>query len=291
MEQKDNNQRITIVDNINFKDGNKLIQKNNCETKHDMADGNNIVINESPVKGFVEVKRIDKNGNIISHDGRHNLVVYRGRSYILSRMFNTPIHNSGDTANMQDKFISYFGIGSGGAADYGFTPNKVEPTDVDLIIPGDISGLEESKFVESTTGRTYRKLDDIGNGVRVQYFIEDEIKNNAALWSTMTTNDPNNPKRNSHLFDDVTTDGHLVAKIDVTLTADDANNSIDPNATGLEDGQQFINELGLYVAPENLILNNTVPEDSNFQLFAKVNRPTIVKDSTSGIIFSWYLFF
>ena len=216
----------------------------------DSVDPNRI--SPSPIQGFVETRLIDKDGNVSDVvEGRDNLIVYRGRSYTLSRMFNKPIHDDGPggtLTNMHQKYVAWFGVGHGGAANFGYTPNIVNPTDSDLIKPGDVSiaDTEQKQYVTTVGGRTYCKFD---SGYP-EYNIEDELWNNEEIKTKLLTD-------SSHLFnngsENVSSDAHLVAKINITLFAGDANGTTNEMLEyGLQDGQQFINELGLFMAPDTI---------------------------------------
>ena len=65
---------------------------------------------------------------------------------------------------------------------------------------------------------------------------------------------------------------YLVLKIQITLTVDDAN------------GEQ-LSEAGLFTAA-----SNGGGYSGDFNLFARVTFPTIIKDSSRRLIFIWYLY-
>ena len=80
-------------------------------------------------KGFVEVFEVDEDGNK-KLVGKNNLVLYQGREWIAERIFNT---ENGNTSTDKDMFISWFGLGQGGApiADP-LTPDAPLSTDTGL---------------------------------------------------------------------------------------------------------------------------------------------------------------
>lgn len=61
-------------------------------------------------KGFVEIYEISDDGKRVLI-GKHNLVVYKGREWLLSRAFNFSNPNIPQTCN---EFISWLGLGDGG---------------------------------------------------------------------------------------------------------------------------------------------------------------------------------
>jgi len=81
--------------------------------------------------GYVEIYEVDKDGNK-QLNGKCNLVVYQGREWIAQRLF--AVNNASVTATTHDQFISWFGVGSGGA-DVGdpLNPDAPENTETDLL--------------------------------------------------------------------------------------------------------------------------------------------------------------
>jgi len=79
--------------------------------------------------GFVEIYEKDENGNK-KLLGEHNLVLYLGREWLLSRAFNTDNENISPT---KDGFISWFGLGSGGCIP-GDPFDPISPTISDVSL-------------------------------------------------------------------------------------------------------------------------------------------------------------
>ena len=80
------------------------------------------IIKNTPVIGIVTIK--DENDNIIINK-KYNLVVYNGREYIASKVFN-----KGNYTNWN---ITHFGIGKGGTASNDPT-TKIGPEDSDTYL-------------------------------------------------------------------------------------------------------------------------------------------------------------
>ncbi len=200
----------------------------------------------------------------------NNLVVYRGRAITLARMFNKDLVSDTEPfTNMKDRYISFLAIGSGGADSVSILqPNKPNATDYELVSHGDVTGLSPTGARYATiNGRTYHLFDDD----YPQFLVDDEIGNNTDVRSLM---DQNN-KVSSY-----ERDSYLVAKVKVTLSAGEANGVT---------GAQNINECGLFLAPNNS-LSGWGSYTKHLDLFARTTFPTIVKNSTRELVFSWFIF-
>lgn len=205
-----------------------------------------------------------------------NLIVYRGRHMLLSRAFNKALNWNGSGSeqavfdSMQDKFICWFGVGSGGSASNNSqSPLAVSATQWELGQHGYVDG-DSAKYV-TINGRQYHKFDtDFPD-----FVVDEEVSNNSLLSSQLENVTYNSKKR----------DTYLVAHIQVTLPTNEGNGP---------SGSQEINECGLFFANSNSISGDfSAYEDNNLHLecFAMVTFPTITKDNTREISFSWYIYF
>jgi len=90
-------------------------------------------------EGYVEIYEI-KEGEDKKLIGKSNLVVYQGREWIAERIFNT---NNTNTPTSEAEFISWLGLGSGGAP-VGDPLNPTAPsslnTDLDTEVPINTTG-------------------------------------------------------------------------------------------------------------------------------------------------------
>jgi len=84
-------------------------------------------------EGYVEIYDIDDKGNL-TLIGKHNLVVYCGREWLATRIFNTENPNIDSTAG---EFISWVGVGTGGAP-VGDPLNPTAPTNYDTDLDTEV---------------------------------------------------------------------------------------------------------------------------------------------------------
>ena len=73
--------------------------------------GGNQPIDRKTPHGYVEIYEVDEN-NKKKLVGKSNLVLYYGREMLAQRLFNLP---NGNVTPTKDEFISWFGVGDGGA--------------------------------------------------------------------------------------------------------------------------------------------------------------------------------
>jgi hypothetical protein len=144
-------------------------------------------------QGFVEVYEVEKTGEkkLI---GRHNLVLYQGREWLIQRMMN--IDNPAVTST-KDEWINWFGLGDGG----------VLPADPIDPIPPVLTDTE-----------LYSNI-----------MINASDSSSADYWNVVDADHPDIGYY-KHPLDDVefeqdalNDDNWLVAKITVTIGIDDAN--------------------------------------------------------------------
>lgn len=88
-------------------------------------------------KGFVEIYEINEDGKQLL--GKHNLVVYLGREWLISRAFN---YQNANITPTYEEYISWFGIGNGGCP-IGDPLTPVSPTNED-------SDLDNSIMINET---------------------------------------------------------------------------------------------------------------------------------------------
>lgn len=189
-------------------------------------------------KGFVEIFDVDKNGNK-KLVGKNNLVVYVGREWLLSRAFNL---NNPNVTPEESEFICWFGVGDGGAP-IGDPFNPTSPTNLD-------NDLSNSIMINATdsTCADYRLTPDVGYYKHPFDSINfEQDADNYNYW--------------------------LIARVNTTLSAEDANGS-------------NINEAGLYTA-----LSDSGGYSGEFNLYARVTFPTISKLPARQLLFVWYIYF
>jgi len=95
----------------------------------DKSQDNNYKLDRNHPHGFVEIYETE-NGKKKQLLGKHNLVVYLGREWLLSHAFMTQNEN---ISPAYDEYICWFGVGTGGAPiGDPFTPTSPTNLDTDL---------------------------------------------------------------------------------------------------------------------------------------------------------------
>jgi hypothetical protein len=223
-----------------------MTDKKNLEIKVDDRYGNECLgdscnipsSNKRGPKGFVEIYETDKDGN--KHlIGKPNLVVYEGRQWLATKAFNT---NNNNISTVKDEYIFWFGLGSGGVLELDpFDPLYPTSTDIDLAAPCMINQTDLNCADHRTSpqlGYYKHPLDG------VEYEIDSDNE-----------------------------DYYLIATTTITISEDDANDTI-------------LSEAALYTATSSSGLF-TGP----FHLFSRVTFPAIPKSSSRGLVFIWYVYF
>ncbi len=128
-------------------------------------------------EGYVEIYEMDDNGNRVLVS-KSNLVLYMGREWIAERLTNT---NNSATNTDQTMFISWFGIGTGGAlATDPFNPISPNSTDTGL--------LSEVPFnATSTTYGDFRSGEYYKHPFDSVTFQQDSANANHYLIASITT--------------------------------------------------------------------------------------------------------
>ncbi|MFW6030453.1 MAG: hypothetical protein ACOCRO_09405 [Halanaerobiales bacterium] len=211
-------------------------------------------------KGYVEVYDIDNSIDLNDNDKvkesinngtflgsyipdeakvkKNNLIVFDGREWLISSMFS--VDNNNISRKSEDR-IYWVGFGSGGAPEEDpFSPTSPDQDDDDLYESVMINESEAEYGDHRTSPEEghYKKLFS-----QVQY------------------------ER-----DDLNDDRYLVAKITITLTSADANDSL-------------LNEAGLFIASEDSSGYN-----GDFHLFSRVTFPSISKTESRQLVFIWYVY-
>ncbi len=209
----------------------------------------------------------------------NNLIVYRGRSMLLSRAFNKSLiwNDDGNTTpqflNMHEKYIGWFGVGTKGAStENSQSPNAVNAVDWGLggdgVGHGSISG-GGGLLYKTINGREYHIFD---SGYP-RYVPDAEVTE--LVQSNM----------DQVFYDGSVRDSYLVAQIQVTLQTSEANGP---------DGSQQINEAALFMAESDqpsYDFSDYTTNGLHLDMFARVTFPTITKSAQREIVFAWYLYF
>lgn len=183
-----------------------------------------------------------------------NLVVFRGRRWLVQKAFNTNYSGADDYNSL---FIGWLGIGTGGApSGHPLTPTAPSLSNVGLSSHGVI---ESGTRYVTVDGKQYHKFD-------ADYPVF-EIDDEASIYGTSEADD-----------------ARIIARIVTTLESDEANDDgglIDPNA------YQEINECGLFIADTNTVS----PAPTRMELFSRCTFPTHRKNNEMELIFDWSLYF
>ena len=121
MELKEKDVLVVIKDELSFGDA---------------LNSQSVRNRESPIKGHVQIYEIVNGEKKLTFE-KDNLVVYLGREYTASRIFNQVNPNLiPPYAPAPDEFICWFGLGSGGTyTPDGFDPAPPSSTNNDLVPP------------------------------------------------------------------------------------------------------------------------------------------------------------
>lgn len=189
-----------------------------------LSDSNNDITKRNPnnrPQGFVEIYEIDKK-DTKKLLRKSNLVVYKGREWLLSKVFNKINPN---IDSLPTEWINWFGVGNGGCP-IGDPLNPIFPTNLDtdlgnsvMINPTDLSCAD------------YRLAPDVGY---YKHPLNSEVTfeqdgDNYNYW--------------------------LIGKVSITIGADDANDFY-INEVGLFTSDS---DVGGYAGPFNLYARTTFP--------------------------------
>ncbi len=275
------------VETIEINTYDKTLQK----TIYDKVNAGSLYGNNNEIerRNHVEVDVVDiRTGEKVDERKSNNLVLFRGRSWLLQRAINMNLGMNNwegephgyPCGNAKNSYISWLGLGSGGhLEDNVLKPKAVRPTEYDLniwavhkeesTIPYADSVLNENILYYKTTSgdsiiwRQYHRISAI------QILTDPAI--DMGKYDEMDDNFP---------FNDYKVDSYLLA---LAITSIEDYEYIIP--TGEYDGQ-VISEAGLFVSDEI----DKVPSEPSV-IFAKTNFSAINKDKWRKLIFRWYLYF
>ena len=201
-----------------------------------------------------------------------NLIVYHGRNWLMQRAFNTDMTNR---TGWKSKYISWFGVGTGGQAGGGDPLVPASPTLADCVLdtPGTLNPMGSSRWV-LVDGEEYMNYDS-----GYPKFLHDPDITYDDLCAGCLETDPIDSTSYK-------CDGFLIGLVKCTITASEGNQG--GNDPEPEDDYQDISEAGLFVAP------TTTPGSivsGDMDIFARVCFSTIRKNKDRELQFSWYLYF
>jgi len=194
----------------------------------------------------------------------NNLVVYRGRHWLMQRAFNSAV----GSRDWKDLFVTHFGIGSGGALSTSpLSPIAPELTNYQL----GTHGVIDNGTFDTISGNEYFRFD---SGYPI--FIQDEDITDYTGDGCSHT-DPLSVTGNC--------DRDLIAKVQISIASDQCNDSDNPANPGLPgDPYQDLSEAGLFVT-------DSLTSPTMSQILARVSFSTIRKDLHRELVFSWFIYF
>lgn len=202
-----------------------------------------------------------------------NLIVYRGRNWLMQRAFNTDMTNR---TGWKDRYISWFAVGTGGQAGGGDPLVPASPTlqDYALGAHGTIAPASATKLV-TVDGKQYINFD-----TGFPKYAHDPDIDFDLLPTGCTATDP---------IDSLSykCDGFLIAHIQVTLGSGLANNG--GHAGGdpaLE--YQDLSEASIFCAPTS---DPASISSGDMSPFARVCFSTVRKNIDRELQFTWLIYF
>lgn len=238
------------------------------KSKEEMTANELDIISEHGVKSnrvMVHARNVGDSKIYLVED-TNNLIVYRGRNWLLQRALNLNMTNR---QGWRNRYISWFGVGRNGALS-GSPLTPLNPS------------LENCQLGNHGT---------IGEGTNYVTVGENEYHSFDPGYPKIL-NDPDVPAENLCSDTNETdplegrtypADKFLIGLVKVTIASNECNGESDVNS------YQDINEAGLFVSPSNDL--NYPFQDDDMSIFARVCFSTIRKDNQRELIFSWYLFF
>lgn len=184
-----------------------------------------------------------------------NLIVYRGRHWLMQRAFDK--NHSG--SQLKDLFLGWFAVGTGGSVvGNPLTPVSPDLKDTELAIHAPLGFTEHIVTFDDKQYHCFDGANSI-NPTYPEYQEDPEIS-------------------------DAGDNGYLVAKISVTLSAEEANGT---EGSGEGGPSQYLSEAGLFIS------DTRVPEStpSYMEMFARTTFSSYRKSSDVEIVFNWYIFF
>ena len=239
-------------------------------------------ISDRPRKNRVRVySRIPGEDKVTLESDTTNLILYRGRDWLMQRAFYKDLDSITRTT-WKDKYISWFAIGVGAALPA--TPLvQINPTSPDIALA--VHGLIGSGIRYVTVNSKQYHLFDTG----YPQFLNDPDIVNADLANDCTHIDP--VDSNTYRCDK-----YLIAQIITTLPSSECNGDGVSTGCGVYSSgplagknYQDINEAGLFVSPSNSTGYSFLPDAMD--IFARVTFPTMRKDERRELIFSWLVYF
>ena len=201
----------------------------------------------------------------------NNLIVYKGRSWLMQRAFQKDLDPTIDPEAGYVKntaFISWLALGTGGGTSDPLTPMEPSLQDVGL-------GVHKNVGAGERRSSDMHDLEYHGFDTGYPIFISDinvDLSDTSCLVQDPVTTE------------DRPCDSFLIALVRVTIEADEYNGGT------TDEDYLDINEAGLFTSwnNDNLCVH---PHYQTPEIFARVCFSTIRKSSSRELVLSWYCYF
>lgn len=193
-----------------------------------------------------------------------NLVVYRGRHWLMQRAFYSAI----GARDWKGYYITHFAVGSGGAlVTSPLSPIAPALTNYQL----GTHGVIDNGTFDTVSGNEYFRFD---TGYPI--FLHDE---------DITDYTGDGCTHTDSLSVSGNCDRELIAKVQVSIASDQCNDSDNVANPGLPgDPYQDLSEAGLFVT-------DSATSPTVTKMLARVSFSTIRKDLHRELVFSWFIYF
>jgi hypothetical protein len=209
-----------------------------------------------------------------------NIIVYRGRDWLMQRAFNQNLHDVNRA--WKDMYLSWFAVGVGGANEA--TPLiQINPSLPNYQLANHGSIASGTRYV-TVNSKDYHSFD-----AGYPQFLNDPDITNSDLDAGCTHTDPVDSQA-------YRCDKFLIGEVATTLASDECNGDGTSAGSGIYAsgplaGQPYqdINEAGLFISPSNDTGYSFAATD--MQLFARITFPTQRKDERRQLVFHWLIYF
>ena len=223
-----------------------------------ISTGDKIKVKDnSSITGRVTIHQKNNDEYKLIEDTK-NLVVYRGRNFLIQRALNKSLTSNTARAGWKNNWINLFALGTGGA----LVDNPLVPLAPGLADSGLYTHANAGVggIVDATTGYRYLFFDSTYPQIISDSSVTESLTGDTAY--------------DSILDQTYNSDKFLIGLIRISISTSQYNGS----------DYLDLNEAGLFLSN-----SNSVPTDIG--LFAHTCFASIRKDVTKELLFSWYLYF
>jgi hypothetical protein len=218
------------------------------DSYHNMRD--RVCGGEKRPRGWVEAYEKTPDGELKLIE-KSNLIVYMGRQFIMQRAFNQSLNSEND----QNSFISWFGLGTGGAASNVLIPVVPKLTDTELYTPAIINNKSGTNCINNGL---LHPIDSI-----------------------------------TYLTDSRNENKELIGSVIVTIGEDDANGpaggTSDSDFYDLSEAGLYISDSN--TQSDFTTAPDAASHLATLKLFARVTFSSLRKFNERQIVFNWFIYF